>query len=278
MSTFSTISFPNLFKNSINNLPETFDVTIKHGNLVGSISSYLIQYIQFLIDTKPEFKKYVNSIFDNCNGIDPIIQVGIAGGAYRSLLEGKRPKDIDLFFFLDPQILETACNPMDFGSYLFEFSLGKDPDNTQQISKQFFSLSGEDFSAHFNMVNQEVPINICAIKYIYESHSVLLDNLYSLLASFDNAAVTVGCSARFIKHNNKIMLISDSEIIESKLFQYAVHNKVLIPNELESNYPKMITIERFYKYIKQYGYSCTKENLKYFKQLLLYGINSHGVS
>ena len=272
MSTYPTISFPNLFKNSINNLPETFDVQIKHGNLVGAISSYLLQYVQSLIDSNQEFKNYVDKIFDNCN--DPIIQVGIAGGAYRSLLEGKKPKDIDVFFFIDPKILETV-----FGGYLFEFTLGKDPDDPQQISKQFFSLSGKvSGPSFFDMVNQEVPINICAVKYIYESHSVLLDNLYSLLASFDNAAVTAGCSARFTKYKNKIMLLSNNESIESKLFQYAVNNKVIIPNELESSYPKMMTIERFYKYIKQYGYSCTKDNLRYFKQLLLYGITSQGVS
>lgn len=240
----------------------------KYSDIVSkeSLTSYMVN-IAVILGIHPVFN-YFKEDYSLC----------VAGGAFRSICEKEVPTDMDVFllgkFEDNVRKLELLHNDLTLSKIAcsrvkhYEVQLESDPSGWNKQIAILDIHQGEDIP---------IPLQYIAHRYTHGASITehLLESASDVISTFDFTAVAFGAHVNVLKfpvHAGNIKFVSNAMHPD---FYSDVATKTLAFNLLGRLGTKRISVNRFYKYITEYGFRI-KDNtsLRLFDR---YVGNPHGI-
>lgn len=279
-------------------------------NLSDDIPFRLISSLKTLINCVPiqdKERKYSRTSIafelDNFCSYFGITSCIIAGGVFRSLLEGEVPRDIDVFIKKGPVELSRenvskyiektytstgkcildqfkffSCGFKDDSTMTKWNSLHKNTINDLEVTNDFFVSSEvvkdkrlQKIFKTFTLKFEGLPFNIQLIEYSFTDlakggEDLDVSSVKDLISTFDFACIGFGVSLSLggLAQVPGVRYITSVYIHPS--FISSNVSKILYPIRSCRNF-RSCSILRLEKYLKEYGFSLSPANLKYYSLL-----------
>jgi hypothetical protein len=201
---------------------------------------------------------------------DPI-KIAIAGGSFRSLFMKQAPTDLDLFLLTDRQtalsffksVKEVLVNQYPKVTFDKIAEITLTVENTGVVSsyqKKFIRFNIPPLPGR-----NETPIQLLQFSHNIQGLEVYPTSSRELINMFD---IVPACfSAEATKYPNNVFEFTG--ISAHAMLLETLVNKELVPNIVKGRLVEPImSLERFYKYTKEYGFTVSKENMPIFSTLM----------
>jgi len=198
------------------------------------------------------------------------IHLAVAGGSFRSLFFNETPTDLDVFLLTD---METGTR---FLRKLRQNLMNQFPDAPfQQVAEVTITInknytpSEEAITKKFVRFNipvieglTPVPIQMIHFCHVVEGDEVFPTSARELINLFD---VVPACFAA----ETTAFPLSFHGVSTHAMLLDSLLSKTLIPNMVRGRYIEpVMTLDRFYKYTKTYGFSVSKSDMPHFTKLM----------
>jgi hypothetical protein len=201
---------------------------------------------------------------------DPI-KIAIAGGSFRSLFMKQAPTDLDLFLLTDRQTalsLFKSVKEVLVNQYP-EVTFDKIAEITSTVENTGVVSSYQKKFIRFNIPplpgRNETPIQLLQFSHNIRGLEVYPTSGRELINMFD---IVPACfSAEATKYPDNFFEFTG--ISAHAMLLETLVNKELVPNIVKGRLAEPImTLARFYKYTKEYGFTVSKENMPIFSTLM----------
>lgn len=218
----------------------------------------------------------------------------VAGGCFRSLFHKEPVKDIDIYVLGNyneailtmKAIAQTLSDPInlimpDLNSDPFDITCienAKIPVKTFAVNmrngwKKRIAIM--EVPSRYLGTNNSHSVQFMASKFenLDTSKEINLENAIQVIDSFDHIAISMGVEVEKLAENDYSIV----RIIEHPKAIIALARKEMIFNNRGYSDLKHMSIKRFYKYVHDYNFSCSAENLTLFKDILFtpIGLNEY---